>query len=165
MQTMRAREVMTPNVLSISDSLTLEEAARFLSDNAISGAPVINDSAKLVGVVSLTDIARAISDANSGPQLEYSVYLREPEFSAEHFASLQLEQRSEVTVRDIMTPMIFQVSAQADVGEIAETMTRGRIHRVFVTQEGALVGVVSALDLLKHFRELTESLQRTRDDD
>jgi signal-transduction protein with cAMP-binding, CBS, and nucleotidyltransferase domain len=35
------------------------------------------------------------------------------------------------------------------VAEIAQMMVKGRIHRVFVTEDKKIVGVVSALDLLR----------------
>ena len=51
-------------------------------------------------------------------------------------------------VRDVMTPTVYGVSEDTPVAEIAEMMVQGRIHRVFVTRDGEVVGVVSALDLL-----------------
>jgi CBS domain-containing protein len=57
-------------------------------------------------------------------------------------------------VRDIMTPMIFSVSEDTSVQEVAETMLKGRIHRVFVTRDNKLAGIVTALDMLKVIRGL-----------
>ena len=61
---------------------------------------------------------------------------------------------SPVQVRDIMTPMIFKVEENTGVQEVAETMLRGRIHRVFVTQGNTLTGIVTALDMLRVIRAL-----------
>jgi predicted transcriptional regulator len=57
MKNLTAKDVMNPKVLSVRDDMTLHELATFLTENEISGAPVLDDCGKLVGVVSLTDIA------------------------------------------------------------------------------------------------------------
>jgi CBS domain-containing protein len=53
-----------------------------------------------------------------------------------------------------MTPLVFEVDADSNVVHIAETMVRGRIHRVFVANRGEIVGVVSALDVLQLVSEM-----------
>ncbi len=59
-----------------------------------------------------------------------------------------------MTVRDIMTPTIFRVDENATVQQVAGTMIRGRIHRVFVTQEEKGVGIISAADMLRVIRDM-----------
>jgi CBS domain-containing protein len=53
-----------------------------------------------------------------------------------------------------MTPMIFKVEEHTSVQEVAETMLRGRIHRVFVTRDNALTGIVTTLDMMQVIRNL-----------
>jgi CBS domain-containing protein len=60
-----------------------------------------------------------------------------------------VEAHAQMSVADVMTPMVFEVDASATVSAIAESMVRGRVHRVFVVEHGKVVGVVSALDLLQ----------------
>jgi CBS domain-containing protein len=57
-------------------------------------------------------------------------------------------------VGDIMTPLVFSVAEDATVQEVAAAMITGRIHRVFVTRAGALVGIISAMDLLPLVRDM-----------
>jgi CBS domain-containing protein len=57
-----------------------------------------------------------------------------------------------VTVKDIMTPMIFELEEDATVEEAADMMLKGRIHRVFVTRDKKLIGVVTTMDMLKVIR-------------
>ena len=45
--------------------------------------------------------------------------------------------------------MIFQVREDASIEEAADTMIKGRIHRLFISGDEGLVGVVTALDMLK----------------
>jgi CBS domain-containing protein len=59
---------------------------------------------------------------------------------------------SPVQVREIMTPMIFNVSEDDSVQAVADTMLKGRIHRVFVTRGNLLTGIVTSLDMLQVIR-------------
>ena len=67
---------------------------------------------------------------------------------------LHVQYETPVMVRDIMTPMIFSVGEDTSVQEVAETMVKGRIHRVFVTRDNRLTGIVTALDMMKVIRDL-----------
>ncbi len=147
--TLAAKDIMTKNVLTAFDDWTLQELARFLTDNGISGAPVTKGDGTLVGVVSLTDVARATGQLGAGWFEPLSVYHHDARLSIDELSSLKLESSEEITVRDIMTSVVFEVDAGASVSQVAETLLRGRIHRVFVVERGKVVGVISALDLLR----------------
>ncbi len=49
------KDVMTKNVLSISDDTPIEEAARIMADNKVGGLPVMRGD-KLVGIITETDL-------------------------------------------------------------------------------------------------------------
>ena len=105
----------------------------------------------LVGVVSRSDIARSDSGAPRGRRAApaadaHDVYMYGPAYT---YLEPRRRVKAELSVDDIMTPMIFDVPLMATPREIAETMLRGHIHRVFVTEEGMVIGVISALDMLR----------------
>ena len=52
------------------------------------------------------------------------------------------------TVRDIMTPSVFDVDIHASVRFASSAMVNNRIHRVMVSDRGKVIGIVSALDIL-----------------
>jgi CBS domain-containing protein len=110
---------MHPEVLGVRVDMTAREAAGFLTENQIAGAPVLDTNGHLVGVVSLTDLAE-----NEG-------------------------QSDDVFVREIMTPTVYTVPDDTPVPEIARAMIAGRIHRLFVTCKRRVVGIVTPLDLLR----------------
>ena len=146
--------IMQRDVLSVGEDWSLYHLAGFLTDKQISGAPVTSKSGDLVGVVSLTDIVRHNSMPESQSQErhqthEYYLHTLELQVSQEETATYHVEEESTTRVRDIMTPMIFEVRENASIEEAADTMIRGHIHRLFVTGENGLVGVVTALDMLK----------------
>jgi CBS domain-containing protein/ribosomal protein S27AE len=53
---MKAREIMTRNVICITEDATMEDAARLLARNRISGLPVVNREGSLVGLITEHDL-------------------------------------------------------------------------------------------------------------
>jgi CBS domain-containing protein len=151
-------DVMQGTVLAADADWSLDMLTDFLVDNGISGAPVTTNDDELVGVVSLTDIVRQnqIQDSNPDAGTTHDVYLYELErhVGKEELKIFHTQYDSPVRVRDIMTPMIFSVSDDTSLQEVAETMLRGRIHRVFVTSETKLMGIATTLDVLQVIRDI-----------
>lgn len=157
-----ARDVMTRDVYVAEADWTTDELAEFFVTHRISGAPVTDDTGKLVGVVSSTDLLR---DRGARGEIDArSVYgsILERSLATEEIMRLEVHETSQTTVREIMTPLVFEISADAPVNEIADTLLRGRIHRVFVTEGAAVVGVVSAFDLLAVVRDLPSARAASR---
>jgi len=152
------KDVMQRDVLAVDADWPLDKLAGFLTDNSISGAPVTDAEGELVGVVSLTDLVRheSMTEKDTDTNNTHDVYLYELErhMSSEELRVFHTQYESPIQVREIMTPMIFKVSEDDSVKEVAETMLKGRIHRVFVTREGKLQGIVTALDMLQVIRDI-----------
>jgi len=155
---MTVGDIMRSEVLAAGADWSLESLGDFLIDNCISGAPVTTPDGELVGVVSMTDIVRQSSMSNSHHDggITHDVYLYELEsrMSREELRVFHEREDSTVRVSDIMTPMIFRVDSDTSLQEVAETMLKGRIHRVFVTEDGRLTGIVTALDMLRVIRDI-----------
>lgn len=156
MKDLKAKDLMTRDPMVARADWSIDRLTEALLSRHISGAPVVTDRGKLLGVVSLTDVTRSGSLAqkgNSDHVHDYYQQALERQFGKEEAEGMSVDAEPEVTVGDIMTPMVFEVSEDAPVREIAEVMSNGRIHRVFVTRDGALIGVISALDMVKLLRE------------
>jgi CBS domain-containing protein len=142
---MPVRDVMNRGVLTFPIDGTVSELATFLMDKEISGVPVVDREGKLVGVVSVTDIVEQRTR-------EHDVSLEGErgwqQTSAKDLRRLRSESDG-VLVRDIMTPTVYTVPDDTPVAEVARTMIAGRIHRLFVTQHGHIVGIVTTMDLLR----------------
>lgn len=153
MRLITAADLMNPRVLTVREDLTLRELANVLVENEISGAPVEDRSGKLVGVVSLTDIAEALAededeeDDLEGERADFFLSEWGDRTSREEIEELGLDE-AELMVRDIMTPEVFTVREDTPVSEIAEAMIQNHVHRILVTREDRVVGIISTSDLL-----------------
>ena len=153
-----AKDIMTQDVLEVKADWSLRRLVEFLAENLISGAPVISEDGRLIGVVSLTDIIGhdTLPEKYSEPHGPHEYYLHtlQHRFAPQEIDSLKLEIEPVTTVRDIMIPKIFKVGEDTPVQEVADTMIKSHIHRVFVTREEKVVGIISAVDMLEIVRDM-----------
>jgi CBS domain-containing protein len=149
MRPISASDLMNPRVLTVQQGMTVPELAHFLVANDISGAPVEDGSGKLVGVVSLNDIAEVLADEEEDGERAGDFFSSEWDegLSPEEIDELPAD-ATELTVADIMTPDVFTVGEETPVSEIAEAMIANHIHRLLVTREDRVVGIISTSDLL-----------------
>ena len=150
--TMTAGQIMCQKILTVKADWSVERLSRFLIDKSISGAPVVDDSSRLIGVVSFSDIVRQTGSGlvdMAGRDDDFYTGAMDVSLSPEEQRAFHESIDQCVLVNDIMTPMVFEVAMDTPLTQVAEAMVRGRIHRVMVTGNGQLKGIISALDLLK----------------
>lgn len=150
-----AKDVMNREVFSVPIGMTVSELADFLAEKEISGAPVVDSQGHFVGVVSVTDVAEAHesgSVVSRGGDPGGDVRGWEDRMSSDEVRELRVQDGS-LTVGDIMTPTVYTIPEETLVAQVARTMVAGRIHRLFVTHQHRIVGIVTSLDLLKLLAE------------
>ncbi|HXF94570.1 MAG TPA: CBS domain-containing protein [Gemmatimonadales bacterium] len=125
---MRVAEVMRTGVKTARPDDTVGEAVVSLADGHLSALPVVDGRGQLVGVLSTSDILTAVAEAGS------------PEERGRLF--------SETLVRELMTPRVITIEPDEDVEEAARRMLYLEVHRLFVTDHGRLVGVISQTDIV-----------------
>jgi predicted transcriptional regulator len=148
------KDLMNPDVMTVADEMTTDELARYLIEREISGAPVVDSQGHLIGVVSMTDIGRNMADASDVESSRSSSFYRDiaADFTLEDPGERYIEERA-ITVRDVMTPVIYQVPVTASVAEAARIMVDQHIHRLVVTQGKEPVGIITSMDVLKMVAE------------
>ncbi|MBS8239382.1 CBS domain-containing protein [Marinobacter lipolyticus] len=147
--TVLAYEIMTPSIKAVPQSWTMDRLARFLTDNEITGSPVTDDLGEIVGIATLKDITEFRWNASrQGGEARLTV---EEEREARRLRMAIFEEMGKVPVevRDIMTPSVLSVEEQTPVREIADIMMREHLHRIFVTKESKITGIITTYDMLK----------------
>jgi predicted transcriptional regulator len=148
------KDLMTTEVFSVRSDWSLEKLTQFFFDKPVSGAPVVGQDDRLEGVVSVTDLVRAATlppnaSQSAGHAHDYYLHTTHGGISQDDLDLLRVEAEDTVTVKDIMTPMIFEVEEETSIKDAAELMLKGHIHRVFVTRDKKMIGVVTTMDMLK----------------
>ena len=143
-----AADVMTPNPMSIRAEATVAEAVAALTDRGFGAAPVIDEAGRPVGVISGADLL--LHDR------EHMTHMaRNPE-PAEVPEGFEVEDADPTLVADVMTPAVFGVRPETPMPEVVERMLALRVHHLFVIDEGgALIGVISPLDVLRALKRET----------
>jgi CBS domain-containing protein len=147
---MKARELMTRDVVTLEPSAPIPEIARIFNVRSISGAPVVENGA-VIGIVTELDlIAR-----HARPH--YPLYL--PLLDARIPLGGQHEYREiarrilGMTARDVMTTPARCVDVEADLEEVATLMVETRANPVPVLKNGKLAGIITHTDLIRHLEE------------
>lgn len=140
-----AADVMIPNPKSIGHRATVRETAEVLGRHGIHVAPVIDEAGRPIGVVSRTDLLDYW-----GRREDRLAALSAGEIDGElAWASVEVP-GDELTVREIMTPMVFGVRRNTPIEAIIEKMIALEVRCLFVTDEhGVLVGTISVFDVLR----------------
>ncbi len=138
---MKVKELMTKNVLSVKKNISIRKLVKLLGEHSITGAPVVDDDGKLIGIVSSTDVIRAID------------HLIRVHISIDE----QQENKGKYNwVDGIMTSKVITVSEEDDVREVFHTLVERKIHRVPVVRDGKPVGIISSLDACRLVSDLGE---------
>lgn len=140
---MRARDIMTTDVVTVAPSTSVSALAQLLVERRISAVPVVEDG-KLVGLVSEGDLLHR-EEAGTDTQ---------PSWWKELFRSTEDRARAYLKAHgqragDVMTTRLTTVGPDAEVGEIAQLMERHHVKRLPVVDQGRIVGIVARGDLLR----------------
>lgn len=162
-------DVMKRDVVTAPAGMPLGDFVRLLTEERISGTPVVDDAGDVVGVASYADVVRAArrqteaaldegGEARASPCAppadsdRGSTYFRAPGRGPELVEVLHHEGIPEdlgaCTVGDVMTPALFWVRPEASLAEAASLLSEVHVHRALVFDGDGLVGIVTAFDLL-----------------
>lgn len=146
---MYAMDVMTTDVITVDPDMTIQALAALLAERGISGAPVVDASGRLVGIISEGDL---LHRAEIGTARRHRV--RRRSWWLDHFASDAAGAREYVrshsrTVKDAMTHDVATVTEDADLTDVATLLEARRIKRVPVMRDGKVVGIISRANIVR----------------
>jgi CBS domain-containing protein len=147
-----ARDLAEKHVVAVSPKASLLDVHRLFVEEEISGAPVVSEDDELVGVITSTDLMRAVEEERDTVEV-HSAYFREIlPYSSPDWAALPEDFQDRLsgrTVEDVMTRSVITVAPDDSAAAVARALRDNRVHRVFVVDRSQLVGVISAFDLLR----------------
>ncbi|WP_119458373.1 CBS domain-containing protein [Rhodospirillaceae bacterium SYSU D60014] len=141
---MKAKDVMTPYVVSVAPDNTVGEVADILLTQGISAVPVV-DGGRLVGIVSEGDLIRRAEIGTAERHRSWWLRL----FTDDTTLATEYVKSHATRVRDIMTRKVITVTGEAPLADIAAALEKNRIKRVPVLRDGRLVGIVSRANLIQ----------------
>jgi CBS domain-containing protein len=118
---LKAKEVMTKDVITSSPDATLADAIKLLIAKEISGMPVIDAGGKMIGIISEKDILNFAFSGNL----------------------------SNTKVKEAMTKNVTSFSQDADIDSIALAISHNQFRRVPIVEAGKVVGIVSRRDIIR----------------
>lgn len=147
-QNLTAQNIMTKNVITLNPEMTLREAWLVFNKHKISGAPVVDKSGTLLGVLSQADLVReAFADHFKGFS-GGTFYVGGPFFEVPESENLP-ENISAEKVQDVMNGDSLTASISDSASELARKMREHHVHRLIILNNNKVAGIVSALDLLE----------------
>jgi CBS domain-containing protein len=126
---MKVADIMQAEVRVVTSDTPVSEVVVSLADAQVTGLPVVDARNRVIGVVSSTDLIDAQAETRSAEERQVLL---------EH-----------TPVRDIMTPRPLMIESTAEVQEAARHMLYTEVRRLFVEENGVLVGVISQTDIVR----------------
>jgi CBS-domain-containing membrane protein len=140
-----AEDLMSRDVITIPSKMSLRAAAHLLAQSHVSGAPVIDETGRCVGVLSAVDLVNWVDRgelaAKRGPT--------SPRGFCCEWEVIELGALPADAVSCYMTTSLVTARPDALIGELARWMLDAHIHRIIIVDEvGKPIGIVSSTDIL-----------------
>jgi len=119
----KAKEIMTTDVLSVTKETPITEAIRLMVENDVTGLPVVAEDMTLLGILTEKDVLRLLE-------------------------ADELENRA--TVEDFMTTPAIYFAEDESLSNISHCLMTYDFRRVPITSGTRLVGIISRRDILMH---------------
>jgi CBS domain-containing protein len=140
---MKAADVMTKNVVTVTRAAPIREAIQLMLDNKISGLPVVDSAGRVEGILTEGDLLRRSEIGTEKPHWPWLDFLLGPGRRAIEYVRTHGR-----ICGDLMSREVVSVAPDVPLAEVVQLMERRRIKRVPVIEKDRLCGIVSRPDLL-----------------
>lgn len=134
------KEYMATNLVTLKKDMNIYYAIGILLQNNISGAPVIDEKSKLIGIISEKDCLKIFAESSN---------------SETSFSNAYILGKSKV--EDYMTTSISTVNLEDDLFSIVNIFLKNNFRRLPVLSEERLVGQISRRDVLKAINDINNN--------
>lgn len=163
----RLADIMTTEIVTLRPEMPLEDATALLAEHRVSGAPVVDEQRRLLGLLDDNDLLTSRTRLHAPTTIELlGAYIPLPGETSRF--QEELRHALARTVGEVMTEPAPSLSPDDSAEDAATIMVREGVSRVPVVEHGVVVGLVSRGDLisaLSRIPEAEESEPRTPDTD
>jgi CBS domain-containing protein len=157
---MHARDVMVSPVITVSKTATVRETAQILLEKRISAVPVVDETGKLVGILTESDLMRR---AEAGTEHPYSWWVHF--IAGDATVAADYVKSHAAKIEDVMTSDLVTAAPETPLHEIATLLEEHQIRRVpIVDKAGNLIGIVSRANLIQIVASARPKLEVTLSD-
>ena len=142
-----ASDIMTTEVITVTEETTIQELAAILYRNHINGVPVVDDEGALIGIICESDLIRKDKKLHIPTVValfDAVFYLERPGKFKEEFTRI-----CATTVGDLYTKEVVTVNETTPIDEIATIMSHKKIYTLPVMDGDRLVGIIGKADILR----------------
>ncbi|MCL2713050.1 MAG: CBS domain-containing protein [Alphaproteobacteria bacterium] len=157
---MHAHQIMTRSVVTVTPDTSVIAAAKIMLERHVSGLPVVDEGARLVGVISEGDLLRRSEIGTQRKRGRLLRFFLGPSQLANDFIHEHGRK-----VAEVMTQTPLTITEDTAVTDIADLMERNNIKRLPVMRDGILVGIVSRANLLQAVASLARHIATPKIDD
>ncbi|MBT5549848.1 MAG: CBS domain-containing protein [Nitrospina sp.] len=142
-----ARDIMTQDVVTVNKDQPISDLSKLFIENHFNGVPVLDDSGKILGVVTQGDLI----EQNKNLHIPTVIAL----FDAVLFLESEKKFESDVKkltgskIEDIYHSSLITVSPDADLSEITTLMAENDVHTLPVLDGDKLVGIIGKKDVIR----------------
>lgn len=143
----KAQDIMTAEVITAEESMSVKELARLLFKHRISGMPVYDKEKKVIGVVTESDLI----DQNKKIHIPTAVAILDSFIFLESTDKLDkdIKKMAATTVGDICSRQLVSVRPDTPLDEVATLMAEQQVHTLPVMDGEQLVGVIGKSDIIR----------------
>jgi CBS domain-containing protein len=157
---MRAHQIMTRPVITVTPETTVVEAANTMLQKHVSGLPVVDAAGKLVGIISEGDFIRRSEIGTQRRRGRWLKLILGPGKAATDFVHEHGRK-----IAEIMTKSPLTITEDTPLEEIVELMEKNNVKRLPVMRGDKIVGIVSRANLLQAVASLAREIPDPTADD
>lgn len=140
---MKAADLMTSFVVTVTPEATIEYAAQLMLQYRISGLPVTDSDGAVLGIVTESDLLRRAETGTDKRHARWVSLLIGPGRLAQEYVHTHGRK-----VGEVMTERVFTVTPETPLADLVALMETKHVKRVPVVDQGRLVGIVSRADVM-----------------
>lgn len=152
-----AADFMQRDIVTVAPQETLRDALSLMTDNHVTGLPVMDGKSHCIGLITATDILnyeQEHTDESTDDEMLQHFNAETQQWESVPASAFGLEEMGDVRVEEVMTTDLIWVHREAPLKDVAKKMLAAGIHRVLVMDDTAhLYGIVSSLDFVRVMAE------------